>query len=325
MTAHRFQQNPSASTKIAPAPEGRTIVMLKFCASLAFAMTLLVGNGSIPAFAAGGGKAAGTFRLDKTPTALTQAYAVEIVELPEMRVENAPERSIMLILTDRALPDSRRIDDMTAMEQAYRGQLRGLVLDIDPATSKVLSGRTLIPQGELPQFFTVAGDPPPVALEGFVEDKTKGTVAGKVRTRAPMEVMNANGQPGPKTYEFDVAFTTPVIPAPKLTATIESDQARASEQARALKRFLQAVAAKDPNAIRATVVEDHPTLGMLDPAGLDSLKQMIFSDGDSVEDLYAMVTKVYVYEKTATVLLRHPDGWSSYPLALEGGKWKMGF
>jgi hypothetical protein len=299
--------------------------MLKFCACLAFAVALLAGNGSMPAFAAGTGKAAGIFRLDKAPTALTQAYAIEVVELPEMRAQDAPERSIMLILSDRPLPDGHRVDDMTAMEQAYRGELRGLALDNDPSAGKVLSGRTLIPQEEAPQFFTLAGDPSSVALDGFVEDKAKGTVAGKVRTTSPMTVMSPGGQPSPKTYEFDVAFSAPVIPAPTLTATLEDDKAKASEPAQTLKRFLQAVDAKDPNAIRATVTRDHPTLGMLDPAGLGSLKTMIFADGDSVEELYAMVTKVYVFKNTATVLLRHPDGWSSYPLALENGKWKMGF
>jgi hypothetical protein len=38
-----------------------------------------------------------------------------------------------------------------------------------------------------------------------------------------------------------------------------------------------------------------------------------------------MVTRVYVFGNSATVLPRHPDGWSNYPLALESGKWKIGF
>jgi hypothetical protein len=61
------------------------------------------------------------------------------------------------------------------------------------------------------------------------------------------------------------------------------------------------------------------------PDASHALKAMNFADGDSVEELYAMVTRVYVFENSAAVLLRHPDGRSNYPLALENGKWKIGF
>jgi hypothetical protein len=64
---------------------------------------------------------------------------------------------------------------------------------------------------------------------------------------------------------------------------------------------------------------------MLNPEGMGQIKEMIFADGNNVEGIYGLLTKIYVYGQTATALLRHPDGWSSYPLALEDGKWKMGF
>ena len=299
--------------------------MLKFCASAWLAaMLLAVGAGS-PAAAAGPGpgKADGTLRLDKAPTSLTQAYALEVVEIPEMRMPNSPERTITLILTDRPLPG--RVDDMSAMEQAYNGQLRGLVIEIDPATKTVVSGRTLIPQDELPQFFSMSGDSSGVELAGFTEDKAKGTITGKIKTTAPMEVVNFDNKPGPKTFSFNVVFNAALLPAPKLTATIEGDQAKASEQGQTLKRFLQAVSDGNPDALKAVVTKDHPALSMLDPQGMGQIKEMIFAEGNNVDGIYGLLTKIYVYGQTATALLRHPDGWSSYPLALEDGKWKMGF
>src|SRR5258705_8318606 len=107
-------------------PKGKRITdMLKFCASALLAMTLIAGSAMSPAIAADAGKADGSLRLDKAATVLTNAYAVEVVELPEMRMENAPERTIMVLLTDRPMPADRRVDDMAAMELAYNGQMRG--------------------------------------------------------------------------------------------------------------------------------------------------------------------------------------------------------
>jgi len=299
--------------------------MSKFCASALLAMTLIAGSAMSPVIAADAGKADGSLRLDKAATVLTNAYAVEVVELPEMRMENAPERTIMVLLTDRPMPADRRVDDMAAMELAYNGQMRGLVLKIDPATGLVQNGRTLLPQEELPQFFSVAGDPSSVALAGFAEDKAKGTVTGKVKTTSPMEVVNFDNLPGPKSYSFNVIFNAPVVPAPKLTATLEGDQAKGSEQGKVLKQFFQAVDTGDADALKAIVTKDHPALAMLNPEGMAQIKQMIFMEGGGVDEIYGMLVKVYVYENNATALLRHPDGWSSYPLALEDGKWKLGY
>ncbi|HWA41699.1 MAG TPA: nuclear transport factor 2 family protein [Hypericibacter adhaerens] len=288
-------------------------------------MLMIVGAPVAPAEAAGAGKADGSLRLDKAQTALTNAYAIEVVEVPEMRMEGSPERTIMVLLTDRPMPEGRRVDDMAAMELAYDGKMRGLVLDIDPATGTVQSGRTLLPQEELPQFFSVAGDPPSVSLAGFAEDKAKGTVTGKVKTTEPMEIVNFDNRPGPKTFTFNVLFTAPLVAAPTLTATLEGDQAKDSEQGRLLKQFLQTVADGDAEKLRAIVTKDHPALSMLNPEGMAQIKEMMFADGSSVDQLFGLLTKIYVYENTAIALLRHSDGWSSFPLAREDGRWKMGY
>ena len=299
--------------------------MLGFCARTLLAAALLAGGAMSSAKAAETGTADGTLRLDKAQTVLTHAYALEVVELPEMRMQDWPERTITLILTDRPLPEGQRVDDMTATQLAVDGQMRGLVLEIDPATGQVRSGRTLLPQEELPQFFSVAGDPPEVALVGFAEDKAKGRISGKVKTTAPMEVVNFDNKPGPKSFTFNVMFDSSVVAAPKLVETLEGDKAKASEQGQALKRFLEAVAAGDADALKAAVTKDHPALTMLNPEGMAQIKEMIFTDGGSVDEIYGKLVKVYVFENGATALLRHTDGWSSYPLALEGGKWKLGY
>jgi len=299
--------------------------MLKSCARALLALALLAGAVGVSAKAAEPGTADGSLRLDKAQTVLTHAYALEVVELPEMRMQDWPERTITLILTDRPLPEGKRMDDMAATQLAVDGQMRGLVLEIDPATGQVRSGRTLLPQDELPQFFSVAGDPPEVALVGFALDKAKGRISGKVKTTAPMEVVNFDNKPGPKTFTFNVMFDTSVVPAPKLVETIEGDKAKASEQGQALKRFLEAVAAGDADALKGAVIKDHPALTMLNPEGMAQIKEMLFTDGGSVDELYGKLVKVYVFDNGATALLRQTDGWSSFPLALEDGKWKLGY
>jgi hypothetical protein len=140
-----------------------------------------------------------------------------------------------------------------------------------------------------------------------------------------MEVVNFDNKPGPKTFTFNVMFDASVVPAPKLVATIEGDKAKASEQGQALKRFLAAVAAGDAGGLKAAVTKDHPALTMLNPEGMAQIKEMVFAEGGGVDELYGKLVKVYVFENGATALLRHPDGWSSYPLALEDGKWKLGY
>ena len=299
--------------------------MLKSCARALLALALLAGAVGVSAKAAEPGTADGSLRLDKAQTVLTHAYALEVVELPEMRMQDWPERTITLILTDRPLPEGKRMDDMAATQLAVDGQMRGLVLEIDPATGQVRSGRTLLLQDELPQFFSVAGDPPEVALVGFALDKAKGRISGKVKTTAPMEVVNFDNKPGPKTFTFNVMFDTSVVPAPKLVETIEGDKAKASEQGQALKRFLEAVAAGDADALKGAVIKDHPALTMLNPEGMAQIKEMLFTDGGSVDELYGKLVKVYVFDNGATALLRQTDGWSSFPLALEDGKWKLGY
>jgi hypothetical protein len=299
--------------------------MLKSCARALLVLALFAGGIVSPAAAAEPGTADGSLRLDKAQTVLTHAYALEVVELPEMRMQDWPERTITLVLTDRPLPEGQRMDDMTATQLAIDGQMRGLVLEIDPATGQVRSGRTLLPQEELPQFFTVGGDPPEVQLVGFAVDKAKGRISGKAKTTHPMEVVNFDNKPGPKTFTFNVMFDTSVVPAPKLVETIEGDKAKASEQGQALKRFLEAVAAGDADALKGAVIKDHPALTMLNPEGMAQIKEMLFTDGGSVDELYGKLVKVYVFDNGATALLRQTDGWSSFPLALEDGKWKLGY
>ncbi|MFZ5792594.1 MAG: hypothetical protein ACOY3L_18030 [Pseudomonadota bacterium] len=294
------------------------------CAAIALALVAA----TVPLCPAAGagepGRAEGTLTLDRASVALTHVYAREILEIPEMRYPDWPARTITVILTDRPMPQNHRVSYTLAVELSFAGQMRGLMLEIDPATRTVRSGRTLVPDAERPQFFTVIGDPPMVALEGFAEDGAAGIVTARAWTRQPMEVVSFDDQPGPKSFTFDVSFTARIMPAPKLLETLEGEAAKASAPGQALKRFLEAVAAADPAAIRAAVISDHPALAMLDPGGLAQLKEMVLTGGASPDAAYGRLAKVYVYENGATVLLKEAEGWSSYLVAREDGTWKLG-
>jgi hypothetical protein len=300
--------------------------MLTLRAAAVLAAALLPGGALSPAFAGDPGKAEGTLTLDTTPTILTHAYAREIVAVPELRGEDTPERTIMLILTDRPMPADGRIDDTAAARLAYLRELRALVIEIDPATGRVPDGWTLLPDEELPQYFSAfEEDSPDLRLTDFAEDRAQGIVTGRIASGGPIEVVNYEERPGPQSYSFDVAFTATVLPAAPVIGTIEADKARSSEQGQAFRQFLDAVAAGDADAVRATLTSDHPLLSVLDSGAVETIQQMVFADGGSADAVYAKLEKIYLFDGTATALLHGPDGWSSYSLAMEEGRWKMGY
>jgi hypothetical protein len=285
-------------------------------------------SASLPASADQAGTVQGALTLDDRPTPLTHAYVVEINELPEMQFGEGPARYLKLLLTDRPFPEGRRPSDMAAHQLAFEGALRGVGLDINAETGEVMSGRTLLPQAEGPQFFTVVtmNTEPMVVLEDWAE--ADGRLHGHVRTSEPMEVVNFDGDPNlPATFAFDATFDAAIIAAPKLVETLEGDQARQGPHAAAVQRFMEAIASKDLAAIKDAVATGDPMRDQLTAEDVEMMHGMMLEGGQrQPADLIALLTKVYVFDnESAVVVLRHGETeTSTFPLKQDNGTWKMG-
>lgn len=274
------------------------------------------------------GTADGALKLDDQPTALTHAYVIEVNEIPEMHFGDGPTRYLSVMLTDRPFPDGQKPSEMTAHQLSFTGNLRGVGLDVDPATGEVMNGRTLLPQAEGPQFFTVItmGAEPMVMLEDWAE--AEGRLHGHVRTPEPMEVVNFDGDPNlPNAFTFEATFDAEIIAAPKLTETLEGDAARQGPHAEALGRFLEAIAAKDMAAIKDAVATGDPMRDQVTAEDIEMMNSMMFEDGQKQPaDILAALTKIYLFDDgTAVVVLQHGENeTSTFPLAQDSGTWKMG-
>lgn len=282
-----------------------------------------------PAQAQTAGAVEGALMLDDQPTPLTHAYVIEVNELPEMRFGDGPSRYLTLLLVDRPLPEGRKPSDMTAHQLSFEGALRGVGLDINAETGEVMSGRTLLPAAERPQFFSVVtiNSEPMVVLENWKE--ADGRLSGHLRTPEPMEVVNFDGSAGgPTSFTFEATFDAAIIMAPKVTQTLEGDAARQGPQAAALQSFMEAIAAKDMEAIRESVADDDPMREMLTAEDVEMMHTMMLDEGRrKPEDLLALITRVYVYDNgSAVAVLKHSDTeTSTFPLTQQAnGGWKMG-
>jgi hypothetical protein len=245
-----------------------------------------------------------------------------------MQFGDGPSRYLTLLLVDRPLPEGRKPSDMTAHQLSFEGALRGIGLDINAETGEVMSGRTLLPQEERPQFFTVItmNTEPMVVLENWAE--ADGRLKGHLRTPEPMEVVNFDGsEGGPNSFTFEATFDAAIIMAPKVTETLEGDAARQGPYVDALGRFLEAIAAKDMAAIKDAVAADDPMREMMTADDVEMMNSMMFEDGQrQPADLLALITKIYVFDNgTAVAVLQHSDTeTSTFPLKQDNGIWKLG-
>lgn len=287
-------------------------------AALALLLLALAG----PALGSEPGSAKGTVTVGDQATPLSHVYAWEETDIPEMRFGDSPERRIVLLVLDRALPEGSRADMGSAVQLAIAGELRGVYLDLDAASGTPHDGALLARPEENPNSFTILGDGSDVVVENFMYENGKLSLAS--RSVKPLDLYDFSGTGGPSSFTFEAALEAPVEPAPRLVATLEGDAASGSDQAAAVKALLEAVEAEDAGKIRAAVLSDQPGAEMLEtPEGIAQFKSMILGEGDAAAQM-AKLAKIYVYETHAVVLFKEQDGWSSTPVTQEDGRWKLG-
>ena len=271
------------------------------------------------ALAADVGTAAGALILDDQPVHLTKAYAREEHVIPELDVGD-PNPHIAVILVDRALPDAATRSEVALVQLASADTIVGLVLEIDPATGNVFAGKSFLPGGGNPQFFTQTPASEKVASDGF--KFAAGRASGHFRTVQPVDVVNQDGTLA-DSYSFDAAFDTPVVPAPTLLATLTGDRARASEPARAIRRYLEAIARGDLAMVRTSLAKDHPLAAMVSVDNLPAIRQEVLGPYDDARAMMADLQKAYIYAADAQLFFKGAQGGTVMPMVLENGVWKV--
>jgi hypothetical protein len=280
---------------------------------------VMAGLAFAPALAVDVGTAAGALVLDDQAVHLTKAYAREEHVIPELDVGD-PNPHIAVILVDRELPDAATRSELALVQLASSEAIVGLVLEIDPGTGKVFAGKSFLPEGGNPQFFTQTPGSEKVGDDGF--KFAAGRASGHVHTFRPVDVINQDGTVA-GSYSFDASFDAQVTPAPKLLATLAGDQARASDPARAIRRYLEAVARGDLAAIRASLAKDHPFAAMVTAENLPAMKQEVLGPYADAPAMMADLQKVYVYQAEAQLFFKGAQGGTVMPMVLEDGVWKI--
>ena len=285
----------------------------------AFGTLALAGFFVQPALAGDGGTAAGTLTRDGQAVKLTKAYARELHVIPELDVGN-PNPQIVVILVDCALPQTATRSELALVQLASTGAIVGLLVEIDPATGDLFAGKSFLPQGGNPQFFTQSPGSGNFASNGF--KLAAGHASGHVHTTQPVDVTNPDGTTA-GSYSFDATFDAPVVPAPKLLATLAGDQARASDPARAIRRYIDAVAKGDLAGIKASLAADHPFAAMVTAENLPDMKQEILGPYADATAMMADLQKAYIYLSDAELFFKGAQGGTVMPMVLETGVWKV--
>jgi hypothetical protein len=151
---------------------------------------------------------------------------------------------------------------------------------------------------------------------------TGGRARGHVHTLQPEDVTNPDGTTA-GSYSFDASFDTAVAPAPELLATLAGDQARASDPARAIRHYLEAVAKGDLGAIKASLASDHPFAAMVTAENLPEIKQEVLGPYADAAAMMADLQKAYIYQAQAQLFFKGAQGGTVMPMVLESGMWKV--
>lgn len=273
--------------------------------------------GAAPALAQ---TATGQLMLDRRLIDLTQAHARIEAPVPEMRLDGQPERYLSLALFDGAAQPMELRDHDGLRFAAADGRVRGVLIEIEPATGAVIGGTVLMPPEDQPLITDFAGDPPQIRVS---ELKIEGDrLTGRVETTGQIAAFAAEGQPNPKTYAIQASFTAPLLPAPVLKAVHDGPEATRSAPGQAIIGFVRALGAVDQAAILAALAPDHPgrPFAEANPAELATM----FLGGIEPQAMIAGLTRVYEYDGAAIGVIALDDGTVTLPLTLIDGTWRQG-
>ena len=262
------------------------------------------------------GTVSGEIRYDGQPVAVTHVYARETRSSPG---EDQPPR-IIVLMTDRAAPT-----EVIASKQAYyaaarSGPLRGLVLTFEKPSDNARAA--IFAPGGAYDDTTVPGIFEDITLTGT--SRVNGMIGGHLKTTKPIEFdLDADSAPSPLTYEIDVRFSAPVVPASRPDAVLTGAAARGSEQAAAALAALKLVRTGTLAEVMAQLAPGHPLREGLDGGQGTALLELARAVLPDPATFLATVQRIEVYGDEAIVSATDVEGRSTVALRRADGTWKL--
>ena len=281
---------------LASVATGEGVTMKPIQGALA-ALTLLF---AAPAWAADPASASGHYDRDATHIVLSHAVALD-QDNTEGMLDHGPQ--VRVLLADREVP----VDALYGIvfppvrAMASRGEVRGLLLEFDPADRTSLHVTILDKPAQAGDLLTSLSLSDSTGLWRSLT-RTPGRIAGDFQAKDGADVV----------FSFSVPLATdPVV------ADLKGAQAQSSDPVKALIGRATALSRGDlPAALALTARAARPDLAAIPP---DELKQLSGQAAEMIAAIQA-VQRVVVRQHTAAALMGE-GSWSS--LVFEDGGWKV--
>ncbi len=262
----------------------------------------------------------GALDLGPDTVALTHGAAWVESRVPEMRAAGDPDATILVVLTNRAIPANLHQNEGAIAFAAAQGEVEGVILSLDPATGAILNGQSLGAPDRAIQSPSFAGDPVRMRIEGFAA--ADGTVSGRIVSDGRLPASRLPDDPNPVDYALNARFTLTLPPPPKLEAVFDGPAAKASAPGAAFAAFVAAVDTAQPGRILPLIQPGHPARDFVTASPAEARGS--FLGGFSADVLAAAVAKVYEYDTHATIIVEPGDGTMALDFVKVGGVWMLG-
>lgn len=267
---------------------------------------------------AAGDSASVTFQQGDKRVALQCVFAVMQAD----RGAEGEKNRVMVLLSDRPVPDEFRQASSRwlfwAGNQARAGALRGVILEIDPATG-IWSGGQLLTNKGLMFYSESASSPEGRSLVFALAGPIGAQVAGKI---SMTETMSSFDDDIPR-WRAEGEFRSGVIQRPAVTAVLTGPAAQNSPQYKAFLVHQDACRKKDLDAIRSST-SDASFHDLEAGFGGDKAAMIEMLAGMAAEAATLKLKKITVRGDLAEFELAGPDGTVFSSMVLSGGQWKAG-
>ncbi len=273
-----------------------------------------------------GASVTGTLIFDGKSVPMNYAYALDVDNVEESGfLISGPQKIIILVLSDRALPPSSVTDRNLPFSERHSiseifqpltplpaDKMRGILLKIDASTFKLVTAQLLYP-GNMSQFSVIGADiPDQIKL-------LKSRVGQLIGTAQLPASQNTGFSAGPKKYQYHVKFQIPLRKEPAITQKWEGKEALDSPPVQSLKEYLAAAKSGDISVLQKLTAHSHLSY-LKKPEVLTMLKS-----GDAAL-LADQVKRVVMRGNSASVIcVNEKPNFSivSIQLTKENGSWKL--
>lgn len=266
------------------------------------------------AMTAAGDSVSGWLEVKGQRVKLTCVFAA----MAEDTLEGPDSERIEVLLSDKPVPQELRKAteawSFWAGDQAQKGELRGIILYIDPEKKAWTRGQRLSANGM--EFYSH----PPEDLIFTAATGGAGEVAGKVSMPRALRAVDESSGP----WRVEAEFRAAVLARPAITATYTGADAVNSGPYKAVQSYLRACQKKNLEAIRQTLNRNARQLLAKYEAsqGKQAVLDMFVAEAAGTAKL--KLTKVVVRADTAEVIFGGPGESLTMRAVLENGVWMFG-